>query len=48
MKVKLTKPIRVNAEGGEVEVSEQEAERLFVLGAAEVVTENKEEKKKKK
>lgn len=47
MKVKLTKPAWLHAESGEVEVTEQEAERLFVLGAAEVIVEKTEKKKKK-
>lgn len=37
MKVKITRPIRVNALAGEVEVSEQEYNRLVVLNAIEVV-----------
>lgn len=36
MKVKITKPIRVNALGGEVEVSPEEYSRLLLLGAAEI------------
>jgi hypothetical protein len=36
MKVKITKPIRVNALGGEVEVTQQEYDRLVLLGAAEI------------
>lgn len=45
MKVKLTKSTWLKAESGEVEVTETEAERLFVLGVAEPI---KAEKKKKK
>ena len=35
MKVKITKPIRVNALGGEIEVTKEELDRLVLLGAAE-------------
>lgn len=35
MKVKITKPGRVNLLSGEVEVTKEEAERLFLLGLAE-------------
>lgn len=35
MKVKITKPIRVNALGGEVEVTQGEFDRLVLLCAAE-------------
>ena len=42
MKVKITKPIRVNVLSGEVEVDINEAARLFVLGAVEPVIEKKE------
>ena len=52
MKVTLTKPTRVNALAGTVEVDETEAERLFILGVAEPVKEKpaakKEPKKKTK
>ncbi len=37
MKVKLTRPIRVNCLGGEVEVNEQEYERLLVMDAIETI-----------
>lgn len=37
MKVKITKPIRVNCLCGEVEVTEQEYERLLVLGVIDSV-----------
>lgn len=37
MKVKVIKPARVNALPCEVEVTESEAERLFLLGLAEPV-----------
>lgn len=46
MKVKIIKPGRVNALEGEVEVTEQEAARLFLLGLAEPVKEPKKAKKK--
>lgn len=36
MKIRITKPIRVNALGGEVEVTREEYDRLVLLGAAEV------------
>ena len=39
MKVKITKPIWFNILGGEAEVTEQEADRLFLLGAAEPMEE---------
>ena len=39
MKLKITKPIRVNAISGEVEVDINEAARLFLLGAAEPLLE---------
>lgn len=39
MKVKITKPIRVNLLSGEVEVSEQEYERLLIMGAIDIVEE---------
>lgn len=39
MKVKITKPIRVNLLSGEVEVSEQEYERLLIMGAIDTVDE---------
>lgn len=39
MKVTLTKPTRVNALAGTVEVDETEAARLFILGVAEPVKE---------
>lgn len=39
MKVRITKPTRVNLLSGEVEVSEQEYNRLLILGAAEPLTE---------
>lgn len=42
MKVKITKPIRVNVLSGEVEVDINEAARLFLLGAVEPVIEKKE------
>lgn len=35
MKVKITRPIRVNCLSGEVEVTQQEYERLLLLGAVE-------------
>lgn len=35
MKVKITKPIRTNILSGEVEVTQQEYDRLMLLGAAE-------------
>ena len=35
MKVRITKPIRVNVLGGEVEVTQFEFDRLVLLGAAE-------------
>lgn len=35
MKVKITRPIRVNVLAGEVEVTEQEYNRLLVLNAIE-------------
>ena len=37
MKLRITKPVRVNCLKGEVEVEENEATRLFLLGAAEPV-----------
>lgn len=37
MKIKLNKSIRVNALPCEVEVTEAEAHRLFLLGACEIV-----------
>lgn len=39
MKVRITKPTRVNLLSGEVEVSEQEYNRLLILGAAEPLIE---------
>ena len=39
MKLKITKPVRVNALSGTVEVDVNEAARLFLLGAAEPVLE---------
>lgn len=47
MKVKITKSTWLKAESGEVEVTETEAERLFILGAAEVIVDKAEKKKKK-
>lgn len=47
MKVKITKPCRVNVIGGEVEVSEQEYKRLLALGAAEIVIKKETNRKKK-
>lgn len=48
MKVTLTKPTRVNALAGTVEVDETEAERLFILGVAEPVKEKPTAKREKK
>ena len=39
MKVKITKPCRVNLISGEVEVTKQEFERLSVLGLIDTTTE---------
>lgn len=39
MKVKITKPMRVNLLSGEVEVSELEYNRLLILGAVEPLME---------
>ena len=39
MKLKITKPVRVNALSGEVEVDINEAARLFLLGAVEPILE---------
>lgn len=36
MKVTITRPVRVSVLSGEVEVTQQEFERLMLLGAAEV------------
>lgn len=47
MKVKLNRAIRVNCLPCEVEVSEEEAHRLFLLNACEIVA-PKETKKAKK
>lgn len=47
MKVKLKKPIRVNALDGEVEVTEDEFMRLVLLDAVELLP-KKETKKVKK
>ena len=44
MKIRITKPIRVNALGGEVEVSDEEFKRLLLLGAAEPLIVKKTEK----
>lgn len=35
MKVKINKPCRVNLLSGEVEVTKEEADRLFLLGLAQ-------------
>lgn len=43
MKLKITKPVRVNAISGEVEVDVNEAARLFLLGAAEPVAKESKE-----
>ncbi len=48
MKVTLTKPTRVNALAGTVEVDETEAARLFILGVAEPVKENETAKREPK
>ena len=50
MKIKLNRAIRVNALPCEVEVTEDEAHRLFLLGAADIVEvkETKRVKKEKK
>ena len=53
MKVKITKPCRVNLISGEVEVTKQEYERLSVLGLIEpnekaVQSEEKVVKRKRK
>lgn len=40
MKVRITKPTRLFLLSGEVEVTEQEYERLCVLGAVEPLIEN--------
>lgn len=48
MKVKLTKPTRVNALAGTVEVDQMEAERLFLLCVAEPVKEPAKKTTKKK
>ena len=42
MKLKITKPIRVNVLSGEVEVDVNEAARLFLLNAAEPVLDKRE------
>lgn len=42
MKIKLIKPIRVNALSGECEVTAEEYARLLLLGAAEPLIEKKE------
>lgn len=47
MKVKLTKPTHVYCEVGEVNVSEAEANRLFMLGCCELITEKEVEKKER-
>lgn len=39
MKIRITKPCRVNVLCGEVVVTNQEAERLFLLGLAEIDSE---------
>lgn len=41
MKVKITKPTRVNLLSGEVEISDQEYARLQLLGAVELMIEKK-------
>lgn len=41
MKVRITKPTRVNLLSGEVEVSDVEYNRLMLLGAVEPVIEKK-------
>ena len=41
MKVKITKPIRVNCISGECEVTEQEYNRLLLLNAVEPLVEKK-------
>ena len=43
MKVKLTKPTRVKCLSGEVEVTNAEAARLFLLNVAEPATKEKKE-----
>ena len=42
MKLKITKPIRVNVLSGEVEVDINEAARLFLLNAAEPILDKRE------
>ena len=42
MKLKITKPVRVNALSGTVEVDVNEAARLFLLNAAEPIIDKKE------
>ena len=41
MKVKITKPIRVNCLSGDVEVTDQEYQRLLLLEAVEPAIEKK-------
>lgn len=48
MKVKITRPIRVNILSGEVEVTEQEYNRLLVLNAIEVAEEREIPEKQKR
>lgn len=42
MKIRITKPIRVNCLSGEVEVTESEFNRLVLLNAVELVKEQRE------
>ena len=48
MKVKLKRPIRVNCLSGEVEVTQQEYERLLRMGAIEVADEREIPEKQKR
>ena len=48
MKVKITKPCRVNLISGEVEVTQQEYERLLRMGAIEVADERETPEKQKR
>ena len=48
MKVKITRPIRVKCLSGEVEVTQQEYERLQRMGAIEVADEREIPEKQKR
>ena len=48
MKIIITKPCRANILSGEIEVTENEANRLMLLGLAEIRTERIEPEKETK